>query len=414
VRLPGRRGARVDTVLSSEWLAPRPLLRSTPVIVKHTVILHMRLNRLALRLCLSLASALVCLVCLEIAFRAYPATMTLFRPPPPPPLHILIDSPILYGLNPEHPEISSQGVRDDEVPIPKPDGTLRILVLGDSVAYGRAVAKNKTFPNRLEGLLRERFRSVEVINAGVSGYTAYNELQYYLTKGREFEPDIVIVAFCMNDVVNPRLHWGYTKEQIVDIPDQAIPNHDYDRNHVLPRIQKLKLRKKSLLEYSELYSALKWRATRLLQKQTADVPNVTPEIPTYITGEDTLSIEVLLDETSPEWRWLTSIYSQLDNAVRADQATLIIALFPLAYQLDEGYPFLPQKTIAEYCKRNSILCIDLLPSFRQHPKEDMFLRNNSGHYDMWHLTEYGHELSAEEMLRLVQERKLLVRGKKGE
>ncbi|MHC4596399.1 MAG: SGNH/GDSL hydrolase family protein [Planctomycetota bacterium] len=306
--------------------------------------------------------------------------------------------------------------------IPKPEGTLRILILGDSIAYGVAVSKNKTFSNRLEGLLRKQFRTAQVINAGVSGYTAYNELQYYLTKGREFEPDIVIVAFCMNDVVNPRLHWGYTKEKIVNIPDQAIPNHAYDQNHVSLRMQKLKLkkkrnfkeRKKSLLEYSELYNALEWRVTRLFQKETTDFPNVRPEIPTYITGEDTLSIEVLLDESSPEWRWLTSIYSQLHNAVRADQATLTIALFPLAYQLDEDYPFLPQNTITEYCKHNSILCIDLLPSFRQHPKEDIFFLSNSQVYDIWHLTEYGHELCAEEILRFLQERKLLLREKKGE
>ena len=55
----------------------------------------------------------------------------------------------------------------------------------------------------------------------------------------------------------------------------------------------------------------------------------------------------------------------------------------------------------EYCKQNSILCIDLLPSFRQHPKEDIFLLDKEKYYDIWHLTEYGHELSAEEILRFL-------------
>jgi hypothetical protein len=372
----------------------------------------MRLNKLALGLRLSLASILVCLVFLEIALRGYHATRRWFRPPP---LHIVIDSPILYGLNPEHPEVSSQGLRDDEVPVPKPEGTLRILILGDSVAYGEGVSRNKTFSNRLEGLLRKQFSSAEVINAGVSGYTAYNELQYYLNKGREFEPDIVIVAFCMNDIVNPRLHWNYTKEKIVNIPDQAIPNHDYDLNHVWPRMQKLQAekppnlneREKSLWEHSKLYNTVERRVTRLFQRWTRDFLTIKPKIPTYITGEDTLSIEVLLDATSPEWRWLTSIYGQLHEAVQADQATLIIALFPLAYQIDEDYPFLPQNQIVEYCKQNSLLCIDLLASFRQHPKERIFLLNNSGYYDIWHLTEYGHERSAEAILRFLQVRKLL-------
>jgi hypothetical protein len=354
------------------------------------------------------------LVSLEFVLKGYHAISGVFNPSTPPPLHIVLDSPILYGLNPEHPEISSQGLRDDEVSIPKPEGTLRILVLGDSVAYGRAVSMNKTFPNRLESLLREQFGSAEVINAGVSGYTAYNELQYYLSKGREFEPDIVIIAFCMNDVVNPRLHWNYTKEKIVAIPDEAIPNHDYDLNHILPKMQELKLKKKKkpLLEYSQLYNFLKLRMSWLFQKQISDPPDGMPKIPTYITGEDSLSIEVLLNETSPEWQWLISIYSQLHNAVRADQATLIVTLLPLAYQLDEDYPFLPQKKITEYCKYNSILCIDLLPSFKHHPKKEIFLLNNSNYYDIWHLTEYGHELCAKEILRFLQERKLIFEREK--
>jgi hypothetical protein len=329
----------------------------------------------------------------------------------------LTDSPTLYGLNPEHPEISSQGLRDDEVTIPKPQGTFRILVLGDSVAYGMAVSRNKTFPNRLESLLREKLGTVDVINFGVPGYTPYNELQYYLTKGREFGADIVIVAFCMNDVVDPRLHWGYTKERIVNIPEEAIPNLDYDRNQILPRLQKLRTqeiqpddldgRKPSLLKHSKLYSAVEWRLKRLFQKETQPIANLKSDVPTFITGEDTISIEVLLNKTSPEWRWLASTYNRLHNAVQSDHATLIIAIFPLAYQLDQDYPFLPQKQIMEYCRQNSILCIDLLPSFRQHPKEDIFLLDKEKYYDIWHLTEYGHELSAEEILRFLPVKQLL-------
>lgn len=376
----------------------------------------MKPNKLALRLCLSLVSILVCLIFLEIAVSGYYLSKQLLRREP---LRIVVDAPILYGLNPEHPEISSESLRDNELSIPKPSGTLRILILGDSIAYGTAVSRNNTFPNRLEALLRKQFKSAEVINAGVSRNTAYNELQYYLNDGREFEPDIVIVAFCMNDVVNPRLHWNsYTNEKIAKIPDEARPNHDYDLNHALPKIQKLKSTlnetEMSLRDYSELYKVLERRIRRLFQKKANEIVDVSKNIPTLITGEDTLSIEVLLDQNSSEWRWLTSIYDHLHRAVRSDQATLIIALFPLAYQIDKDYPFLPQIQIAEYCKQNSILCIDLLESFREHSKEDIFLLNNSGAYDIWHLTRYGHELSAAVILRFLQERKLLSIEKYGE
>ncbi len=104
---------------------------------------------------------------LEAALRVYGVARELFpptpvEPAPVEPLHTLVDSPLLYALNPEHPEINSQGLRDDNVTIPKPDGTFRILVLGDSVAYGDSVSRNDTFANRLEGLLRESIGSAEV------------------------------------------------------------------------------------------------------------------------------------------------------------------------------------------------------------------------------------------------------------
>ena len=135
-----------------------------------------------------------------------------------------MDLPYLYGLNPKHPEISPQALRDDEISTSKPDGALRVLVLGDSVAYGAGTSRDKAFPNRLEKLLQNQLGSVEVLNTGVSGYTAYNELQFYLTAGRELQPDIVLLAFCMNDVVNPRLHWNYTQEKIIDVPAECERN----------------------------------------------------------------------------------------------------------------------------------------------------------------------------------------------
>ncbi len=375
-----------------------------------------------------LLSVLISLIAIEIALRVYHATKkygaaTNSGQPPAVPLHIVTDAPYLYELNPGHNGISSQGTRDVEVRIPKPKGTFRILVLGDSIAFASSILVENTFPNRLESLLSKQSWPVEVVNAGVSGYTAYNELQYYLAKGRDFDPDVVIVAFCMNDVVNPRLHWGDTPT--AHIPEDAIPNHHYDIHHVLPLMQKLKEQKSrsgnsgakraSLLEHSELYRALEPRVRELFTKRADNEGGASAwGVPTYITGEDTISIEVLLDESSPEWKWLTTIYDRLREATRADGATLVIVMFPLAYQMDENYPFIPQKQIAEYCERNSILCLDLLPSFKRDLKENIFLLNNSGYYDIWHLTEHGHAVSAEAIRRFLQENNLLPDVRKAE
>lgn len=376
---------------------------------------------------MSLAAVALSLLLLEVGLRSYHAAKSYFakdtggqtprhtNQTPPVPLHVVTDAPYLYGLNPNHPDISPQGTRDDEAPVPKPAGTFRVLVLGDSLAYASSIPRGKTFPDRLEALLRERFGAVDVVNAGVSGYTAYNELQYYLAKGREFEADLVVVAFCMNDVVNPRLHWGDAPN--VKFPDDAIPNRDYDRDHILPRIREQQERQRRpappteagppVLKHSALYRALEPGLKRLFGGDGGDTFHKGPGPPTYLTGEDDISIKVLLDESSPEWRWLAGIYDRLHEATRTDGAALMIAVFPLAYQMDEGYPFFPQRQIADYCARNSIPCLDLLPSFKRRTKQDVFLLNNSGYYDVWHLTEAGHEMTATEMARFMFERGLL-------
>jgi hypothetical protein len=146
---------------------------------------------------------------------------------------------------------------------------------------------------------------------------------------------------------------------------------------------------------------------RLVHPKLRHFADTGAKIPTYVTGEDTLSIEVLLNRNSPEWRWLASIYDRLHKAVRAEGAQLVIAIFPLAYQLDDGYPFFPQERLADYCRENSIPCLDLLPALRKHSKEDVFVLGKEGRDDQWHLTDAGHQVTATEILRFLQERQLL-------
>lgn len=321
------------------------------------------------------------------------------------PLHIVReDRPYIYQLNPQHPEISSQGLRDKEYTIPKRDGVSRILILGDSVTYGWFVAPANTFAKRLEADLNERQGRIEVINAGVHGYTAYNELHYYLSEGRAFGAEIVVVAFCMNDIADPLLHWQWSKQVIKEMPQGAIPNPQYHREHIVPqfkRRQRIALLCKSALFRFARLQVLKIRArgkdpVRSWQYLAGE------SLPTRLTGEDTISIKVLMDYESPEWRWLRSVYDQLADAVASDGAKLLIMAVPLGYQLDESYPYLPQQLLRRYCEEKGIAYLDLLPSFREHKE-----RNPFNQPDIWHLTAGGHELVADELGRYLDAHGLL-------
>lgn len=98
--------------------------------------------------------------------------------------------------------INSKGLRDSEHPYAKPEGVKRILVLGDSFAWGYSVADDETFSAVLEQRLSQREGTRwEVINTGVSGWSTDQQYLFLREEGLKYDPDIVLLAFCAaNDV----------------------------------------------------------------------------------------------------------------------------------------------------------------------------------------------------------------------
>jgi lysophospholipase L1-like esterase len=120
-----------------------------------------------------------------------------------------IDRDLNWALIPNHTSTrggaqcrtNSHGLRDQEIPLKKPSGTYRILVLGDSTVLGFAIPFEKTFSEQLERMLNDRNPETrfQVINAGVPGYSLYNCLIYLKRDGIQFDPDLIILETNFND-----------------------------------------------------------------------------------------------------------------------------------------------------------------------------------------------------------------------
>jgi len=91
--------------------------------------------------------------------------------------------------------INQKGLRDREHLYERENDTERILVLGDSFAWGYGVEESERFSQLLEKSL-----DAEVINAGVSGYSTDQELLWYRNEGTKYETDLVILVLAGNDV----------------------------------------------------------------------------------------------------------------------------------------------------------------------------------------------------------------------
>ena len=117
--------------------------------------------------------------------------------------------------------INENGLRDREHSYERQNPIERILVLGDSFAWGYGVEESARFSQLLEKAL-----DVEVINAGVSGYSTDQELLWYKNEGIKYEIDLVIVVLAGNDVGdNDRLlvNTIYYKPKFVIEEDQLVP-----------------------------------------------------------------------------------------------------------------------------------------------------------------------------------------------
>lgn len=163
-----------------------------------------------------------------------------------------------YQLQPQQKNqfltINPQGFRDpDPVTPEKPDGEVRIFVLGGSMAFGQLSSRDEvTFSQQLEKLLNDRVasqrakpaqfqpailpyradqvgqalalpprildRQYRVINAAVPGYSSGNDLSMLMQQVANYSPDMVIVLNSYEDLLLP------SKQNGTDIPglDQLI------------------------------------------------------------------------------------------------------------------------------------------------------------------------------------------------
>ena len=96
--------------------------------------------------------------------------------------------------------INGQGMRADrDDTFQKPTGVRRILNLGDSFVIGFEVDVEQTFSNILQRKLDDAGLQVEVLNAGVSGYSNAEALLYLKRELIRYQPDLVIMSFWWND-----------------------------------------------------------------------------------------------------------------------------------------------------------------------------------------------------------------------
>ena len=100
-------------------------------------------------------------------------------------------------------KINSQGLRNSEITAKKSDDIFRIVALGGSTTF-TGETNEKTWPGQLQRIINEKINNinVEVINAGKSGATTNNELEFIKNNLEFLDPDLIIMYDGWNDSIS--------------------------------------------------------------------------------------------------------------------------------------------------------------------------------------------------------------------
>ena len=208
-----------------------------------------RAHQLTVKVGLALASAALCLMGAEAVFRVWAwqedrsllSETSLGDALPPEgstvPLRDLIrlsaDSRMIYELKPDLQGVIFEGRRvstnqrgfiTPESQIPKPEGTIRVVGLGDSVMFGWKMPEGKGYLAVLERQLEQQqpHREWEFVNMAVPGYNTVMEVAALEEKALDLKPDLVIVGLTRNDLGLPnfirerRAYLAWNRSFLVD------------------------------------------------------------------------------------------------------------------------------------------------------------------------------------------------------
>jgi HEAT repeat protein/lysophospholipase L1-like esterase len=216
-------------------------------------------------------------------------------------------------------EFNGDGVRDRAHAVEKPEGTWRVVFLGDSVTFGDGNAPGEAYPQQLQARLDAEGRPVEVFNVALWGWSTRQQRLAYERIARQYAPDHVVLAVCLNDI---------------------------------PEMQNNLARPPRWLASLHRHSAL---ARRLIAAERREIASVE---------------ELFADERSPRVERAFDLFfgevRRLRDAVRSDGAQLGVLVFPFLFQLEPGAP--PprvQERIREFCRAEEMPCFDPLPEMRR-------------------------------------------------
>jgi len=288
---------------------------------------------------------------------------------------------------------SSQGLRDVEIG-PKQPGEFRIVMLGDSYTAGQTMLLEQTIPKQAEAKLRERLPGlVTVINAGVAGYGPWQERGFLNDVAFPLEPDLVIQQILpSNDIDNTLCRVGKFPE--------AYNSKWRSRYHYLQLRRAWQMQAdRRLREVSRIYALISDASRRryLIEalNQIRFVPRLNvPELAPSAPRSELIEVNLrnwypVLEEG---WAMMQDDMRGIRDDCRDRGIDLMMYAVPIQQSARDSWWQMTTtgldiyerdkdtRIIREFCNRENIPFIEILPALRNHPSIESLYYNPDGHF----------------------------------
>lgn len=260
----------------------------------------------------------------------------------------------------------SYGFRSGEVSLKKPPGAYRIMILGDSSAFGYGVNQDEVFATVLQNMLQRKYPAVkiEVINAAVMGYTTFSTRNFFLEKGVKFEPDVIIIS--------------HNNDPDIDL--------DADKNRANPRSLQPVMK---LLYKSNIYMAAR---REILNRRYARTPGIYGEIPeekgvNRVSPDDLkTNLDTIMSEADRRGMKILTISMPRNEIFDREEGE--------ADDLDDEL-IKYRDIMKEVTLNHKGVFVDILNKWKEFPSAYLFI-------DTMHPTAEGHRKIAEELFRVIE------------
>ena len=256
--------------------------------------------------------------------------------------------------------INPAGFRDREHLLDKPDPVYRIAVLGDEYSEAMPIALRDTWWSQLEPRLQhcdfQPGRLIEVLNFGVAGYGTAQELVLLQSGVMRYQPDMVLLQFAPDDVVD---------NSFALTPRKLRPFYFLDA-HGTPRIdesfasapgfeRRMQTRYRLAAEIADHTRA--FQLVREFARLTF--------IPPAHAEADPMMLAAPRDALHEDaWRTTEALIARMDDFTRRNGAKLAVVVIPAAGQLAHAMSY-PEERLGALGARLGVPVIALAPAMQR-------------------------------------------------